>query len=153
MDSYPSYANLNACTLVQEPNSTYLSHTSGTPTIATPLSGPTMSLMMLMSTLQYQAPYVNPAYSNAAAQAGKAAFVETGGQAMQDRFIGIATTDGKNTAHSIGLTDTELGIFLISAKTLETHQLSINGPRIYSVKTSLTAKENSGSIGLKWDFK
>jgi hypothetical protein len=117
-----------------------------------PLSDPTMGLMMLLSTFQYQAPYMNPTYSNAASQAGKAAFVESGGQAVQDKFLKGETKDGMDFAHSIGLTDMEMGIVGFAGKTIRSRQINVRGPSIGPIRSSLTGTENSGSIGLVWRF-
>lgn len=145
-----SYAT-TSCTLVAEPNSSYLSNTHST-SMVMPLSDPTMGLMMLLSTFQYQAPYMNNTYSNAASQAGKAAFVVSGGQAVQDKFVNSETKDGIDFAHSIGLSDTEMGIVGFAGKTIRSRQFNVRGPSIGPVKSSLTGTNNSGSIGFKYDL-
>ena len=145
------YPGLNACTLASDVNSSYLANTGHIPTFA-PTSGPTTGLMMLLSTLQYQAPYMNPTYSNAASQAGKAAFVESGGQAFQDKTVGMTTREGIDFAHSIGINDTEMGIVGFTAKTLRSRQVNFKGPSIGPVKSNLTGTENSGSIGFKYEW-
>jgi hypothetical protein len=146
-----SYATTNACTLVVEPNSSYLSNTHST-SMVMPMSDPTMGLMLLLSTFQYQAPYMNPTYSNAASQAGKAAFVVSGGQAVQDRFVNSETEDGIDFAHSLGLTDVEMGIVGFTGKTIRSRQVNVRGPSIGPIRSSLTGTNNSGSIGLVWRF-
>lgn len=150
-NTFPTYSNLNACALVAEPNSSYLYNTHAQPVVI-PLSSPTMGLMMLLSTFQYEAPYMNPTYSGAASEVGKAAFITSGGQAIQDKEIGVFTKDGTNFAHSIGLTDTELGMVGFTAKTIRRHELNINGPKVLGIKINLTADPQSGSIGLKYGF-
>lgn len=142
------YSNTTASTLVSEPNSSYLGNIHSKPLVM-PLSDPTMGLMMLLSTFQYQAPYMNGTYSNAASQAGKAAFVMSGGQDAQNKLA----DKSKDFVYSLGLTNAEMGLLLGSAKTIRDRQLTINGPRIYSVKTNLTASQTGGSIGLGWTFK
>lgn len=144
-DSF-TYPGLSSYTLVPEPNASYLSHTS-TPIIA-PMDSSTLGLMMLLSTFQYQAPYMNPVYSNAASQAGKAAFITSGGQNVQDRL----TDQSKDIAKSMGLTDTEIGILAGSAKVYRDRQINVNGPKVYSVRTKLTADQNSGSIVFKYEW-
>lgn len=147
-----SYSNLNAYTLVPEPNGTYLSGTANIP-VSNPLSGSTMGLMMLLSTFQYQASSMGPTYSNAATQASKAAAIVSGEQDMQDRLIKLITNDGRDAMHSIGITDTEAGLVLETAKTIKNKQLQINGPKIYFVKTKLTFGRSNGSIGLGYNFE
>jgi hypothetical protein len=144
------YMGLNAYTLVPEPNSTYLGHTSGSLVVADPMSGPTMGLMMLLSTLQYQAPYMNPVYSNAASQIGKVAFVQSGGQAVQDKTLSFATKDGLDFAHSIAITDAEMGIVGLTLKTIRARQLNLNGPKFYSIKTDLTINQQTASMEIKY---
>jgi hypothetical protein len=146
-----SYSNLNAYTLVPEPNGTYLSRTANIP-IANPLSGSTMGLMMLLSTFQYQASSMGT-YSNAATQASKAAAIVSGEQDMQDRFIKLITNDSKDAMHSVGITDTEAGIVLETAKTIKNKQLQINGPKIYLIKSKLTIGQDNASIGLGYNFE
>lgn len=143
----PSYADLTACTLVPEVNTSYLSQTSVTPAVA-PMGGSTMGLMMLLSTFQYQAPYMGPTYSNAASQAGKAAFIQSGGQKMEDGLRGYGVKQAKDA----GLTDAEAVVLFGAAKTLRNRQLDFNGPRVYSIKTHLTLGTESGSVGLKYEW-
>jgi hypothetical protein len=143
--------SLSYSTLSPEPNSSYLSnyhHSS----IADPISGSTMGLMMFLSTLQYQSPYMNPTYSNAANQIGKMSFVESGGQNLQDRFVSMVTKDGIDIVHSLGITDKEMGVFLGITKVVRERRISLTGPKIYSIGTSLTADPNSGNIGFKYDW-
>jgi len=140
-------------------NSTYLNKYKGIPTIAEPMSGTTMGFLMLMSTLQYQAPYMAPQYSNAASQAGKAAFIQSGGQAMQDKITGKVTSQAesmaKDTYHSVGITDTEVGVVLGAAKVFRDKQLDVNGPKftiINTIKTHVTVGQDHATLGLKMDF-
>ena len=142
-------SGLTAQTLV--PNSSYLVNTTYTAPV-TPVSSPTMGLMMLLSTFQYQTSYIDPMYSNAASQAGKAAYIQSGGQATQDKLTNVATEEGTDTAHSIGLTDMEMGIVGFTTKTIVKRQIDINGPKVCFVNTHLTATQNNASIGLKWNF-
>jgi hypothetical protein len=146
-----AYTGLTACTLAPDANSSYLANMTYKAT-PVPLSSPTMGLMMLLSTLQYQSPYMNPTYSNAASQAGKAAFMVSGGQGIQDNGLKMATKNGMDFAHSIGLTDTEMGIAGIGYKTYRTRQIDVNGPNIYILKSHLTINTDGGSIGLGWKF-
>jgi hypothetical protein len=151
MDSAPyTYSGQNTCTVMA--NGSYLSNTGHIPTNPH-LGGATMGLMMLLSSFQYQAPYMNPVYSNAASQAGKAAFMESGGQDTQDKFMKMVTSDGTKTLKDAGITDTEMGAAGLAVRTLRSRQLNLNGPKIYSVKSSLTADQNGASLGLRWDFK
>jgi hypothetical protein len=144
--------NLTASTLAPTPNSSYLVNTGKVPVQGT-IDGSTMGLMMLLSTLQYQAPYMNPAYSNAASQAGKAAFVQVGGQGMQDKLTKYGTDNALHTAHDIGLTDTEMGIVGETYKIYRQKQIDVRGPNIYPVNTHLTINQNSATLGFKWSFK
>jgi hypothetical protein len=147
-----TYTGLTACTLAQDANSSYLANYGHVAT-STPMSGSTMGLLMLLSTFQYQAPYMSPTYSNAASQAGKAAFMETGGQAMQDKALKIVTDDGNSFAHSIGLTGTEMGIVGIGYKTYRSRQIDVRGPQISVFRSDLTLAQDSVILGLKWSFK
>ena len=151
MDSTYGNINLSAYTLVPD-NATYLNCYKSCPIAPQPMSGPTVGLMMLLSTLQYQAPYMNPVYANAASQAGKAAYIQSGGQAMQNKLTSQATDQTKDFAHSIGITDTEMGVVLGTAKVVRDKQLDVNGPKIYFIKTHLTVGEDHGSIGLGINF-
>lgn len=151
MDNF-SYSNLSAYTLVPEPNGTYLSKTANIP-IANPLSGSTMGLMMLLSTFQCQASSMGSTYSTAVTQASKAAAIISGEQDIQNKLIKIITNDSKDTLHSIGITDTEAGLVLETAKTIKNRQLQINGPKIYLIKTKLTIGQDNGSIGLGYNFE
>jgi hypothetical protein len=128
-----------------------LSHTSTT-LYSEPLSGPTMGLMMLLSTLQYQAPYMNPVYSDAAYKAGKAAYIESGGQKLEDNLKKYGTDQANDGMLEIGLTEAEIGILAGSVKTYRTKQINVRGPKIGFIETKLTAGENNGSIGLRWNF-
>jgi len=143
----PAYVDLTACTLVPEANVSYLAHTSGTPVVA-PMSGPTLGLMMFLSTLQYQSSYLGPTYSNAAGQAGKAAFVEAGGPQGQNNL----RTYGLNQSHEMGLTNAEGAIIFGTARILQKRQIDWTGPSLYSVKPHLTLSPQSGSIGLKYEW-
>lgn len=146
-----SYQGLKAHTIVAENNISYLSSIHNTP-ILDPPGGATVGLMMLLSSFQYQAPYMGPIYSEAAANAGKAAFNLSGGQAFQDKFLSHMNNIGKDMVHSIGVTDTELGIVLGTLKTIRDRQLSVNGPPFHLIKTNLTAALGSGSIGVKYEW-
>lgn len=147
MDSTVAY------TLMPEPNSTYLVHTKDIVVPADPLSGSTMGLMMILSTFQFQPPTFNPAYSNALSQASKAAFIESGGQAFQDKAKGYATNQGKDVIHEIGINDTELGIVLGSAKVIRDKQVDVKGPNIAFIHTHLTVGQDHGSVQLGWNWK
>jgi hypothetical protein len=133
------------------PNSSYLSNLHS-PDIKAPMDSTTMGLMMMLSTLQYQAPYLNNTYSNAVSQASKAAFITSGGQAMQDSIANNFTKNGLDFARSAGLTDTEMGIVGFTAKTVRSRQVNIKGPTFGPIKSSIQGTNNSGSIGLKWEF-
>lgn len=141
----------NACTLVPDTNSTYLYKTH-TPVIIEPMSGSTMGLMMLLSTLQYQSSYLPSQYSDAANRAGQAAFIQSGGKAMQDKMTNMATKEGQSTAYSLGLTDFEMGATGLIYKTIRSKQVNIKGPSIGPVKTTLQGTQNSGTIGFKYEW-
>jgi hypothetical protein len=144
--------NTISYTLMPEPNISYLSHYTGVPVISEPLSGSTMGLMMILSTFQYQSPSLNPAYSNALNQAGKAAFIESGGQAMQDKLKNYGTDKGKETLQELGM-DSEVAVLLGSAKVIRDRQINVRGPNLGFVKTHLTIGQDHGSFGLGWDWK
>ena len=142
------YSNLTAHTV--QPNTSYLSNTHTAP-IADPMSGSTMGLMMLMSAFQFQTPYMNPIYANAATTASKQAYTLSGGQKLQDDLTNVAGKDAVNWAHVIGLTDGELGVAGGAAKILRDKKAVLNGPKINTVKTSLTIEQSSGIIGFKYE--
>lgn len=134
------------------PNDSYLSHTSGIPTISDPMSSPTMGLMMLLSTFQYQSPYMNPTYSNAASQIGKAAFIKSGGQDFQDKAISYANKTARQTVYSLGIDGNQVGIILGAAKVIRDRQVDLKGPNIGPVKSNLTINPNTGIMGLKYEW-
>jgi hypothetical protein len=109
--------------------------------------------MALLSTFQYQAPPVNPTYTVAFATVSRAAFAQSGGAAMQSKATQLATKDATDMVHSAGVTDTEMAIVLGTAKTIRDKSLNVNGPKIYFIHTNLTATQNSGTLGLRWDLK
>ncbi len=145
------YANTVAYTEVPEPNATYLSHTNGTPVFTDPLSGSTIGMMMILSTFQIQAPCTGSC-ANATSQAGKAAYIQGGLQGTQDKMGSKAENEVKDSLHSVGITDTEMGVALGSAKIVKDRSINVNGPRIGFVKTHLTITQNSGTVGLRWSF-
>ena|ERR1035437_9151206 len=152
MPNNVGYTGLSAYTLAPEPNSSYLSYTKGSPVTADPISGSTVGLMMMLSSLQYQAPTMNPMYSAAADKAGQAAFIQSGGQAFQDKFTSVVTKKGAIVAHDMGITDGEMGIVGGTYKAFRTRQIDLKGPKIYSVGTSLTMSGTSGILGVRYDF-
>jgi hypothetical protein len=157
MDEYgPKPVQLTAYVGMPSSNQSYLVCTKNCPITPQPIGGATMGMLMLLSTLQYQAPYMNSQYSTAAAQAGKAAFIQSGGQAFQDRLQTVAAkkaeTVAKDAYHSVGITDTEVGVVLGTAKVIRDKQLDVNGPRIYFIKTHVTVAPDHGSVGLGINF-
>ena len=152
MDSFvgPRYPTVTYVTGVPD-NSTYLYKTN-VPTVTDPLSGSTVGLLMVLSTFQYQPPTANPAYSNALGQASKAAYIQVGGQAFQDRVMGVATDKGKNVMHSIGFTDGQMGAVLGAYIVARDRQVSLDGPKIYSIKSHLTANQTGANIGFKYEW-
>jgi len=150
--------DLSAYTLMPEPNSTYLYNTHTIP-VQEPLSGSTMGLMMLLSSLQYQAPYVPSQYQQAASQAGKAAFIDVGGQATQDQAnaaIGKMGKQASDTAlgivHSIGITDTELGASYMVYKVLNDRKIDLSMIKIGGVRFNLTLDPQDVSVGLNYGW-
>ena len=155
MDSLGHTDNLNAYTVALDANTSYL-HNTHYMAAPDPLSGSTMGLLMLLSTFQYQAPYMSPTYSNAFTQASKAAYIESGGQAFQDRLGSAATKNATTAVHYVGITDPEMGAVYGGYKVYKIYkakQLDFNGPKLFSVKTHLTCGQNGGTIGLRWEFK
>ena len=146
-----SYPNLTAHTLVVDTNSTYLANTGHTPVVA-PLSSPTLGLMMFLSSFQYTSGYIDPMYADAANKAGQAAYITSGAQAIQDKFVQDETRSGTGFAHSIGVTDTEMGIAGLTYKTLRKRELDLNGPKILEVKTTLQGTQTGGSLGLRYEW-
>lgn len=103
---------------------------------------------MILSTFQYQAPYINSVYSDAMAQAGRAAFVQVGGQKTQDDL----SKYGLKEAHEAGLTDIEMGLVGGAVKTIRNRSLTVKGPKVFDAKTDLTATQNSGTLFIKWEW-
>lgn len=145
------YSNTVAYTEVPDVNCTYLSRTSGTPVFTDPMSGSTIGIMMILSTFQLQAPCTGPC-ADATSQAAKAAYIQGGLQSTQDKMGSKAENQVKNSLHSVGITDTEMGIVLGSAKVVRDRQINVNGPKIGFIKTHFTITENSGTIGLRWNW-
>jgi hypothetical protein len=116
------------------------------------MDGSAVGLMMILSTLQYQAPYLNPTYSNAASQAGKAAFIQVGGQDVQNKITAQATNQAKDVVHSMGITDTEMGAVFGGAKVIRDRQVDVNGPKIYFIKTHITVGQDHANVGLGINF-
>jgi hypothetical protein len=143
---------LQAYTLVPEPNSSFLYRTKDVQIPQMPMSGGTLGILMILSTLQYQAPHMNPTYSNAASQAGKAAFVQSGGQGLQDQLTSKAEGAAKDAIRAVGITDTEVGAVLGTAKVVRDRQIDVNGPKIYFIKTHVTVGQDHGSLGLGVNF-
>lgn len=142
---------IKACTLMPSPNETYLANTAYKGQEPS-MDGGSLGLMMLLSTFQLTSPTMNPAYSNAANQAGKAAYIQSGGQAKQDRFLTMAERNARDTAHQVGITDTEMTVVLTTAKVVKDRKVDLKGPSLYDVKTSLTADPSSATLGFKYEW-
>ncbi len=132
-------------------NSSFLVHTH-TPTFQEPLSGSTLGILMVLSVFQYDNS-INPTYSNAISQASKAAYIQSGGQAFQDKITSKAEGTARNVMHSVGITDGQVGTLLGITKVVKDRSLSLDGPKVHSVSTHLTLSQTNGSIGLEWTFK
>jgi hypothetical protein len=145
------YSNTLAYSEVPDLNCTYLSHTSGTPVFTDPMSGSTIGIMMILSTFQWQAPCTGPC-ADATSQAAKAAYIQGGLQGIQDKVGSKAENGIKDSLHSVGVTDMEMGLVLGSAKVIRDRQISVNGPKLGFIRTHLTITENSGTIGLRWNW-
>jgi hypothetical protein len=141
-----------AYTLMPEPNQTYLVQTKNVVVPADPLSGSTMGFMMILSTFQYNPTPVNPTYAGAVSQASRAAFIEEGGQDFQNKLTSYATKNGIDIAHSVGLTDTEMGVVGFGLRTYQRKQLNVNGPKFYGIKSNLTLAPTNGNIGFKYEW-
>ena len=135
-----------------DPNSSYFIYYKGGMQVHEPMEGSTMALMMLVATLQWQAPMAGPTYSNAAAQAGKAAYIVSGGQGAQDKVASIAAKNAGDGLHSIGITDAELGVVLGTAKVIRDKSVDVNGPRLGHIRTHLTATTNNASLGIRYEW-
>lgn len=146
------YTGLQASTLVPEPNGSYL-HDSHYKAPAEGLNGSALGLMAIISMFQYQAPYMTGPYAGAVSQASKAAYIQSGGQALQTKLQSRAETEAKNIVYATGINEKQLGAVLGTVKVIRDRRLDLNGPKILSISTNLTATPNSGSVGLKWSFK
>lgn len=144
-------AKLKAYALQPDTNSSYLSNYKFHGP-APQMDSSAIGLMMILSTLQYQAPYVAPGYSNAAAQAGKAAYIQSGGQAIQDKVASKVESKVKETCHDIGITDGAIGAVLGTAKVVRDRQVDFNGPRLFMVHTHVTLGPDHGLLGLGMNF-
>jgi hypothetical protein len=111
-----------------------------------------MGIMMLLSAFQYQAPYMGPTYQQAASQAGKAAYIVSGGQAFQDKLGNVASKNATDLVHSVGITDPEMGVVYGGYKIYKSRQIDLKLPRIGPVKFNLTAGQQSGSIGARYEY-
>lgn len=147
----PSPQELTAYVGMPTDNASYLSCMKSCPVPAAPMSSGTVGILMILSTLQYQAPYMGT-YSNAASQAGKAAFIESGAQGASNTLTSKAESVAKDAYHSVGITDTEVGAVLGAAKVMRDRQVDVNGPKIYFMKTHVTVGQDHGSLGLGIDF-
>lgn len=141
------YTNINSYTLLSDPNTFYWSNTKNMGSI-TSINDPSIGLLVILSVFQYQTPYINPMYSEAANKASQAAFIQSGAQTAQDKISQI----GIDFAHSMGVNDMEMGIFVGTVKTVKNRQMEINGPKLYSIKTHLTGTQNSTNIGFKYEW-
>lgn len=138
--------------LVVPDNSTYLANTHFK-AAPDPISGSVQGLMMILSAFQYQSPLNSAIYNQAISSASHAAFIQSGGQDLQNKTTTYATKNGKESAQSLGITDTEMVIVYETAKVVRDKQLNVNGPKFYSLSTHLKVGENNGSVGLTWRFK
>lgn len=150
MQSFSS-PTLNCLTSV-EANSSYLA-TVNAPHIANVPDSGSIGLMMILSTFQYYPTANNPTYSNAIGQASKAAFIQSGGQGVQDKLASKALDVAKDSFHYLGITDGQLGTVFGAAKVIRDRQINTPGPNIYNINTHLTISQTGGSIGLGWKFK
>jgi hypothetical protein len=144
--------NTIAYTLMPEPNQTYLAQTKNVGIPQDPLSGSTIGFMMVLSTFQYQSPTLNPTYSGALSQASKAAFIQSGGQQVQDKVTSVVTRDGIDFAHSIGLTDVEMGTVGLTYRTIQRRQLSFKGPKFGGVRSNFMVSPGNGTVGLTYGW-
>jgi hypothetical protein len=132
---------LTAQTLQVEPNSTYLNKTQGLPTIQDPMSGSTVGFLMIISAFQYASPIDTPVYTQAFSQAGKAAYIQSGGQDFQNKLQSKAEAKAKQAVSNIGLQEV-----------VRDRQVQFNGPSILSVKTHATLAPDQATVGLKLEF-
>jgi hypothetical protein len=145
-------ANTVAYTLMPEPNQTYLAQTKNVVVPSDPLSGSTVGLLMVLSSFQYQPSLMGPQYAGAVSQASQAAFIQSGGQRFQNNFTAVATKSGIDFAHSVGLTDAEMGAVGFTAKTVRSRQINIKGPKFYGIKSNLTLSPGIGNVGLSYGW-
>lgn len=115
------------------------------------MSESTVGLLALLSTLNFYAP-VSPAYMSAANAAGRAAFIQSGGQALQDKLTSISETRARRAIYWLGISDTQIAVLLGTAKVINDKQLALPGPRFYQVNTSFSVAPEYGSVGLSWGF-
>lgn len=152
MNDFVGPPNPIICEVGISDNSSYLNYRSAF-SFQEPLSGSTVGILMVLSTFQYQSPTMNPTYLNAIGQASRAAFVQSGGQRFQDQLTSKAENAARYIIHSIGITEGQLGVLLGATKVIRDRSVSLDGPRIQSVKTHFNINQTNGSIGLGWDFK
>ena len=136
-------------------NSTYLSNYKYT--AQTQLDNDTVGFMAFLSVLKFESPYMGQ-YSDAASKAGDVAFSLSGGQKLQDQFNNkvinpnskLFETKILGFLHSLGITDTELGIIVGSAKIYRDKGIDVKGPRLGVFESHLTLNTDHGLIGLTW---
>lgn len=145
-------SNLRAYTLMPEPNATYLDNYKNVPAVAPQMGSGSMGILMLISTLNFNTSVLPPQYSQAASQAGKAAYIQTGGQGIQDKLTNKAGDIAKEAYHAVGITDTEAGVVAGGVKIVRDKQIDVNGPKIYFIKTHLTVGQDHGSLGMGFNF-
>lgn len=143
--------NLRSYTLVPEPNESYFVQTKSLYNTV-PLGNGSVGFLLMLSTLQYQAPYLPSQYSGAASQAGKAAYIQSGAQASQDKLVSRMGKSVIDEMHQAGVTDTEAAIVLGTIKTVRNKQVDLNGPRLSFFQTHLTLAPDHTLLGFKMDF-
>jgi hypothetical protein len=147
MDSLYSYTAIKS---QPEYNYTYLSNTHAT-IVGLP-DNSFVGLMMILSIFQFGSQSVNPIYSNATSQMGRAAYIVSGGQTAQDKLSTVITRKAFDVIHSVNITDSEIGVVLGTMKIARERKIDINGPRLGIFRSHVTLTPNAGNIGLKYEW-
>jgi len=94
-------------------------------------------------------------YSTAVSQGAKAAFIESGGQAEEDRINNYAQKRALVEVHNLGITDKEIGgvgVAYGAYKAYKAKQIDINGPKVLYGRIHLTCSPSGGSMGIRWEY-
>jgi hypothetical protein len=113
------------------------------------MTEPTIGLMAIISTLSLYSP-LPPSYTNATNAAGRAAFIQSGGQAIQDKILAYSENKAHKTLNSLGVTDNQMAIVVGTVKVIREQRISFPGPKFDRIRTNLAVTPNSGFVGLEY---